>query len=311
VTPPAVSHRAFAAVVVLAIISLGLSADGHAQAWRDQAGGTPNTTPAELEGVDIVEHLGQPLPRGARFRDAEGKAVTLGDYFDGKRATVFVFAYHTCPMLCSLVLDAAVKSLNDVQWTVGDQFDVVSLSIDPNDTPETATKKRAQVISGYPRAKGSTRGWNFLVGDEDNIRKVTDAVGFKYRYDARQKQYAHPAAIYLLTPEGRIGRYLYGIQYDPGDVRLGLLESSEGRSITTTERLLLFCYHYDPQGKHYSLVAMNVMRLGGVITIAILGSFLLVMWARERVRRKQRDRDASRSLGVRTTNDKPGTAMLS
>jgi protein SCO1/2 len=310
VTPRSVSPRAIAAALVLAS-SIGLSTDVRAQAWREQAEGIPNTTPAELEGVDIVEHLGQALPRDAKFLDSDGKAVSLGDYFDGKHPTVFVFAYHTCPMLCSLVLDAAVKSLNDVQWTVGEQFNVVSLSIDPHDTPETAAKKRAKVVAGYPRAKGSTHGWSFLVGDEDNIRKVTDAVGFKYRYDARQKQYAHPAAIYLLTPDGRIGRYLYGIQYDPGDVRLGLLESSEGRSITTTERLLLFCYHYDPQGKHYSLVAMNVMRLGGVVTIALLGGFLAVMWARERRRRKQLSQDASRLFAARTPNAKPETALLS
>jgi protein SCO1/2 len=276
-----------AAVSIACIGSLTLAAgDAGAQAWREQAQGTPNTTPAELEGVDIVEHLGGALPRDAAFRDADGKSVKLGDYFDGKRPTLFVFAYHTCPMLCSLVLDATVKSLNDVPWTVGDEFDVVSVSIDPRDTPETATKKRAQVVEGYPRAKGSAKGWHFLVGDEENIRKVTRAVGFQYNYDARQKQYAHPAAIYLLTPQGNIARYLYGIQYPPGDVRLGLLEASEGRSITTTERLLLYCYHYDPQGKKYSLVAANVMRLGGAVTVVALGSFLTIMWARERRRRK-------------------------
>jgi protein SCO1 len=181
-----------------------------------------------------------------------------------------------------------VKSLNDVPWTVGEEFDVVSVSIDPKDTPETATKKRAQVVESYPRARGSTHGWHFLVGDEANIRKVTDAVGFEYRYDARQKQYAHPAAIYLLTPEGHVARYLYGIQYEPADIRLGLLEATEGRSISTTEKLLLFCYHYDPQGKHYSLVAMNVMRLGGGVTLVLIGGFLTIMWARERRRRKQR-----------------------
>jgi protein SCO1/2 len=189
-------------------------------------------------------------------------------------------------MLCSLVLDAAVKSLNDVPWSVGDQFDVVSISIDPHDTPDTATKKRAQVVGAYARAKGNPRAFHFLVGDETNIRKVTDAVGFKYRYDARQKQYAHPAAIYLTTPDGRIARYLYGIQYDPNDVRLGLLEASEGRSITTAEKLLLYCYHYDPQGKHYAIVAMRVMRLGGLVTVALLGGLLTMMWTRERRRRK-------------------------
>jgi protein SCO1/2 len=286
----AIAARAIAAGVVA--VSLGLGpATARAQAWRDQAGGVANTTPPELVGVDIAEHLGQPLPRDARFRDSDGKAVRLGDYFDGKRPTLFVFAYHTCPMLCSLVLDATVKTLNDVAWTVGEQFDVVSVSIDPNDTPESATKKRAQVVSAYGRnafAKGaaeSTRGWHFLVGDEENIRRVTDAMGFRYRYDAQQKQYAHPAAIYLVTPDGHIARYLYGIQFDPNDVRLGLLEASAGRSMTTTDRLLLFCYHYDPQGRHYSIVAMNVMRLGGGVTGILIGSFLAIMWVRERRRR--------------------------
>jgi protein SCO1/2 len=295
-----VSAAALASCLVLG------AGTAHAQAWRDQEEGIPNSTPAELQGVDVVEHLNGPLPRDAAFRDTEGKSVKLGDFFDGKRPTLFVFAYHTCPMLCSLVLDATVKSLNDVQWTVGQEFDVVSVSIDPNDTPASATKKRAQVVDSYVRAKGSTKGWHFLTGDEENIKKVTEAVGFKYRYDARQKQYAHPAAIYLLTPDGRLARYLYGIQFDPGDIRLGLLEATEGRSISTTEKLLLFCYHYDPQGKHYSLVAMNVMRLGGAVTLVGFGSFLTIMWARERRRRKQRHA----TQGAGAPMDTPGTASV-
>ncbi len=275
-------------------LAVGLAlctATAGAQTWRDGEQGTPNTIPQELIGVDITEHLGQALPRDATFVDSDGKAVKLGSYFDGKRPTLLVFAYHTCPMLCSLVLDATVKTLNDVAWSVGDKFDVVSVSIDPKDTPETATKKRAQVVSAYARSKGTadpTRGWHFLVGDEDNIRRLTDAVGFRYRYDARQKQYAHPAAIYLLTPDGRMARYLYGIQYDPNDVRLGLLEASEGRSVTTAEKILLFCYQYDAHGKHYSLVAMNVMRVGGAVTAILIGGFLLVMWARRRRSRPPR-----------------------
>jgi protein SCO1/2 len=282
---PKARHAGAAAAVLATCAVLGPGV-ARAQAWRETPQGTPNTTPPELQGVDIVEHLGGALPRDAMFRDAEGKAVKLGDYFDGKRPMLLVFAYHTCPMLCSLVLDATVKALNDVPWSVGEQFEVVSVSIDPRDTPETATKKRAQVVEGYPRAKGGTKGWHFLVGDEENIRKVTNAVGFQYNYDARQKQYAHPAAIYLLSPQGHIARYLYGIQYEPGDVRLGLLEASEGRSVSTTERILLYCYHYDPQAKRYSLVAANVMRLGGVVTLVALGSFLTIMWARERRRRR-------------------------
>ncbi len=279
------------ATAAMASCLVAVATDARAQAWRDQSEGMPNTPAPELTGVGLVEHLGDALPRDAAFVDTEGKAVKLGDYFDGKRPTLLVFAYHTCPMLCSLVLDATVRSLNDVGWTVGREFDVVSISIDPKDTPETATRKRAQVVGSYARSKGDTAGWHFLVGDESNIRKVTSAIGFEYRYDERQRQYAHPAAIYLLTPEAHIARYLYGIQYDPKDIRLGLLEATEGRSVTTTEKILLYCYHYDPQGKHYSIVAMNVMRLGGVLTLGALGSFLTIMWARERRERRRRKQE--------------------
>lgn len=275
--------------VLLTVCLVAASGDARAQGWQEQSGGgaPANQVPPEMQGVNIVEHLGGQLPLDAVFRDQDGKTVKLGDYFDGKRPVVFVFAYHTCPMLCSLVLDATVRALNNVQWTVGDEFDVVSLSFDPKDTPQTATKKRSQVVGDYTRAKGSTKGWHFLTGEPDQIRRVTDAFGFDYRYDSRQRQFAHPAAIYLLTPEGHIARYLYGIQYNPSDIRLGLLEASEGKSISTTERILLYCYHYDPQGKHYSLVAMNVMRLGGAVTLVLLGGLLIVMWARERRKRRK------------------------
>ncbi len=268
-------------LVAAIALTLAFAVDARAQGWKEGSQAAANTTPPELTGVTIDEHLGRALPLDARFVDAEGRAVKLGDYFDGKRPTLLVFAYHTCPMLCSLVLDATVRTLNDVAWTVGREFDVVSISIDPHDTPETATRKRAQVVQGYTRARGSPAGWHFLVGSEDPIRAVTNAVGFQYNYDARQKQYAHPAAIYLLTPGGKIARYLYGIEYPANDVRLGLLEATEGRSISTTERILLYCYHYDPQGKHYALVAMNVMRVGGAFTLAGLGALLGLMWARE------------------------------
>jgi protein SCO1 len=293
-------------IVAVAIPALFSLAPGSARAqdgWKPGQQALPNTQPPELVGVDIVEHLGRQLPPSAAFRDSDGSRTRLGNYFDGKRPTVLVFAYHTCPMLCSLVLDATVRSLNNVGWTVGKEFDVVSISIDPKDTPETATRKRAQVAASYARAPGATNGWHFLVGEEDEIRKVTDAVGFEYNYDARQKQYAHPAAIYILTPEGRMARYLYGIQYDPGDLRLGLLEAAEGHSLSTTDRLLLFCYHYDPQGKRYSLVAMNVMRLGGAITVFAMGGLLAGMWARER--RRARRLESSQAASPRAHGAEP------
>jgi protein SCO1/2 len=311
--PARLAPRLLAAAALLLCLVTG-SRVASAQAWRDQPEGMANTPAPELTGVDIVEHLKGQLPPDAAFRDAEGKAVHLGDYFDHKRPTLFVFAYHTCPMLCSLVLDATVRSLNEVEWTVGREFDVVSISIDPNDTPETATRKRAQVVKSYTRANGDTTGWHFLVGDEANIRKVTDAVGFEYRYDARQKQYAHPAAIYLLTPDGRMARYLYGIQYDPKDIRLGLLEATEGRSVTTTDRILLYCYHYDPQGKHYSIVAINVMRLGGVATLVVFGTFLAIMWTRERYKKRRASLSASAgptAPPVKTNADTPRVSPVS
>jgi protein SCO1/2 len=304
-------RRVVSTAALASCLALG-AAPARAQGWREQEEGVPNTTPAELQGVDVVEHLGGALPIGAAFRDTDGKRVMLGDFFDGKRPIVFVFAYHTCPMLCSLVLDATVRALNEVPWMVGREFDVVSVSIDPNDTPETATKKRAQVVASYARgAAQGAHGWHFLVGDEANIRKVTEAVGFEYRYDSRQKQYAHPAAIYLLTPAGRLARYLYGIQFDPGDVRLGLLEASEGRSISTTEKLLLYCYHYDPQGKRYSLVAMNVMRLGGAVTLGAIGGLYAIMWARARRRKRRSDASTHTSVGAGAPMDKHGTAHVS
>lgn len=284
----------------LSVLTCLLLAAGEARAqnWQPQPSGSEpiaNAPPAALQGVDIVENLGGALPRDAVLRDTEGKSVRLGDYFDGKRPTLLVFAYHTCPMLCSLVLDATVRALGDVSWTVGDQFDVVSISIDPRDTPETAAKKRAQVVDGYRRAHGNPNGWHFLTGEESQIRKITDTVGFEYRYDPRQKQYAHPAAIYLLTPEGHVARYLYGVQYEPNDIRLGLLEASQGRSVSTTERILLYCYHFDPNGGHYALVALNVMRVGGGVTLVALGGLLAVMWAREWRKRRNRTRPVGAS----------------
>lgn len=273
-------------LVPLAMLALGLGS--YAPSARAQAQYAPrtvspieNVTPKELEEVKVDEHLGAQLPLDAQFRDSTGAQVRLGDLFDTKRPVLLVFAYHTCPMLCSLVLDAMTRSLKTVPWSVGREFDVVSISIDPRDTPETAALKRPKIIRSYGR-EGSDRGFHFLVGDAVNIRRVTDAVGFQFRYEERQKQYAHPAAIFLLTPEGKLARYLYGIEFRQADLRLGLIEASERRYVSTTDKLLLYCYHYDPQGKRYAIAAMNVMRLGGAATAIALGALLASLWLRER-----------------------------
>ncbi len=240
-----------------------------------------NAPVPELEGLETTEHLGAQLPLDATFRDHTGANVRLSNVLNGTRPAVLVFMYHSCPMLCSLVLDGMTKSLVGVPWTVGNQYDVVAISIDPNDTPEIAEKKREQILGSYKRPE-SAAGWHFLVGDERQVARVADAVGFKYRYDPRQKQYAHGAEIVLLTNQAKVARYLYGIEFPSSDIRLGLLEASEGRSISTIERALIYCFHYDPQGKRYAVVAMNVMRLGGAITLAFLGAVLGLMWLRER-----------------------------
>lgn len=247
-----------------------------------------NATPGELKGVDVVEHLGGQLPLDAEFIDADGKAVHLGDYFDGKRPTLLVFAYHSCPMLCSLVLDAVSRSVESVEWTVGKQYDVVVVSIDPRDTSASANKKRAQVTQKYSRAQGSTAGWHFLVGNYAAVEKVTAAVGFQYRFDAERQEYAHPAAVYLSTPSGKLARYLYGIDFPSKDVTFALYEASEGRILSTGEKLLMYCYQYDPKGKKYVPLAMNIMRLGGGATALALGGLLTVLSLRGRGRKNQK-----------------------
>ncbi|APR99445.1 SCO family protein [Pajaroellobacter abortibovis] len=248
--------------------------------WISSAKSQINVPVPDFEKVDVVEHLGQTLPREAQFVDQNGTTVQLGDLFREHKASVLVFAYHTCPMLCTFVLDAVNKGLRGIPWSVGEQFDVIVISIDPQDTPALASQKREQVLFSYG-SRGKQEGWHFLVGDETNIHRVSDAAGFYFRYDSEQKQYAHPAAAFLLTPEGKIARYLYGIEYKPTDLRIGLLEASEGRSISTVEKLLLYCYHYDPKGSHYALVALNVMKLGGCVTVVLLGGMLGFFWIKE------------------------------
>ena len=248
----------------------------------------PAITPAELEGIDVREQLDKGLPKDAVFRDHTGKEVRLGDYFDGKRPVVLTLAYASCKVVCSMVLGAEVESLKAQPWTLGTEYRAVTISIDPRETPEIAAKKRRQMIALYGR---SDKDWDFLTGDEKTIARVAKAIGYEYRYDARSDQYAHPAVLMITKPNGELARYLYGLQFDPNDVRLGLLEASQGRSISTIEKMILFCYMYDPIGAKYVLVAKNVMRIAGVITVALLGGFLALMWRRERRARRKRERE--------------------
>ncbi|MBX3225847.1 MAG: SCO family protein [Labilithrix sp.] len=236
-------------------------------------------TPKELQHVGVTEHLDEPLPLDTAFRDHTGKPVTLRSVFDGKRPVVLQFAYHTCPVVCGMITTNLAAGLKGVPWTVGDQYQVVTISIDPNESLERTAAKRTSILNDYGR--GVTEGWHFLVGDKAAIEAVTNAAGFEYQYDAAQKQWGHPSVVFVVKPNGQLARYLYGLEFPSNDLRLGLFEASEGRSISTVEQLILYCYHYDPQGGKYVLVARRVMQVGASAVALVLGIVLATFWVRE------------------------------
>jgi protein SCO1 len=270
-----------ALVLLFAFTTLTLSALALASEPPDPGGGD----------IGVVEHLGGELPLDVPFRDHVGRSVRLGDYFDGQRPVLLIFGYHTCPLLCSIVQSATADALRNVGWTVGQQFDVVVISIDPHDTPQIASRHRDTVMAHYlagrqparPDSHVSDDGWHYLTtSDASASRHVADAAGFRYQYDTQTEQYSHSAVILLTTPQGKLARYLYGIEFRPSDIRFGLLEASMGRSVSTVDRILLYCMHYDPSNGRYVVVATRVMQAGGAVTLAFVVAVLGVLWARER-----------------------------
>jgi protein SCO1/2 len=229
--------------------------------------------------VGIDQKLGAALPLDLPFRDDQGRDVRLGDCFGGK-PVVLALVYYECPMLCTLVLNGLVSGLDVVSLTAGSDFDVVAVSIDPDETPGLAAAKKREYVARYGRA-GSDRGWHFLTGSEAAIRDLAAAAGFRYRYDAATGQYAHAAGIMVATPEGKLARYFYGVEYPPRDLRLGLVEASAGRIGTVVDQLLLFCYQYDPATGTYGAAAFGLLRAGGALTVLALGAYLAAMWRRE------------------------------
>ena len=223
--------------------------------------------PVELKGVGIEEHLGQPISLDASFTNETGETVSLRNYFDGRRPVILTLVYYTCPNICHYLLDGFSQSLQKLSWSVGNQFEVVSVSIHPKETPEQALDKKKKMKA--------PQGWHFLVGKEDQIQKLAQEVGFGYKYDIDQKEYAHSAAIFILTPDGKISRVLYGIQFRSLDLRLSLLEASQGKIGNVVDKLLLFCYHYDPKGRKYSILATKLMSGAGAVTV--LGIVLLLI----------------------------------
>jgi protein SCO1/2 len=239
-----------------------------------------------LEEVGVEEHFDAKLPLDLEFVNEDGDTVRLGDYFDRSRPVILTLNYYRCPMLCGLMLNGVVDGLEQMDWTPGVEFEMVTVSIDPLETPALAKAKKQNYLKRYQRP-AAARGWHFLTGKQSNITRLAETVGFGYTYDAESDQYAHAAVIFVSTPDGRVARYLYGIEYPPKDLRLALLEASDGKIGSALDQLILYCYHYDPQSRRYAPVAMNIMRVGGSATALVLGVSLGTLWVRELRRRKR------------------------
>jgi protein SCO1/2 len=250
--------------------------------------------------VGIEQHLDAHLPLDAVFRDEQGHEVKLGDYFKN-RPVVVMLVYYRCPMLCTQVLNGFLKSSQAVSLQIGRDYQVVTVSFDPRETPQLAAEKKHSYARAY-RRDGAAEGWHFLTGDRQSIDRLTKVVGFHYHFDPKSEQFAHASGIALATPDGRLSRYFYGIEYEPDDLRLGLVESSSGGIGSLVDQVLLLCYHYDPLTGKYGLVISGVMRTAGLLTVMVLGSFLAVMYRRER-RRPKLMRDDVRTLAAGKTSE--------
>lgn len=236
--------------------------------------------PKELDQVGVTEHLNQQVDLNLTFIAEDGYPHALKEYFHSGRPVVLNLVYYTCKMLCNIVLNAQVQSLRKIDWTPGEEYEIVTVSIDPAENFQLAREKKASYLESYGRP---APGWHFLADNGGNVRQLARQVGFGYKFDEGTAQYAHPAVVFILTPEGKMSRYLYGVQFKPLDVRLALTEAAQGK-FGVTERILLFCFHYDPAAKGYVPFAQNIMKSSGVLTILVMGLFLYRFWRRERIR---------------------------
>jgi protein SCO1/2 len=239
--------------------------------------------PGALQGVGIDQKLDQQVPLGLIFRDELGQSVALSSFFHG-RPVLLAPVYYRCPMLCTQILNGVASSLKAISLTPGKDFEVVAFSFDPKDTPATAASKKQLYLKRFGR--GGTEaptgsGWHLLTGDQPSITALTEALGFHYRYDPATDQFAHASGVMLLTPDGRISRYFYGVEYAPRDLRLGLVEASENKIGSPVDQVLLFCYHYDPATGKYGAVVMNLVRFAGAAFALLCGAFLFIVWRRD------------------------------
>ncbi len=236
--------------------------------------------PDLLKDVGIDQKLNQQVPLDLTFRDETGKTVQLSQYF-GQKPVLLSLVYFNCPMLCTQVLNGMEASMKGLPMDAGNEFNAISVSIDPSDKPVLAAVKQQMYVGMYGRPNGA-QGWHFLTGDEDQIKKLADAVGFRYAYDPDSKQFAHASAIMVLTQDGKLSKYFYGIQYSPRDLRLGLVEASARKIGTPVDSMLLFCYHYDPHTGKYGLLISRLIQIGGLLTVLGIGATMLILFRRER-----------------------------
>ena len=244
------------------------------------------STPTPEGQVTIEQHLDAELPLDLEFRNEAGETVRLGDFFDGERPVIITPVYYRCPMLCGLELNGLVRSLRTLELSAGEDFQIVTFSIDPTERASLAEQKKKSMLAVYARP-GAEAGWHFLTGDEQHVRPLCDALGFQTVYNEETGQYAHAAGIMVATPEGRLARYFYGVEFPPGDLRLALVEASENRIGGLADQVLLYCYLYDPTTGKYGLAIMNLVRAGGILTLTLLAVFVARMLWRERNVHKQ------------------------
>ncbi|HEV2704488.1 MAG TPA: SCO family protein [Pyrinomonadaceae bacterium] len=305
----AARRRPCARVSALCLLTFALCLLNAAQAFA-QYGRPPESslpqggTPDVLKQVEIEQKLDSQLPLDALFRDEAGREVALSEYFKDGKPVVLALVYYECPMLCNQVLNGLTGSLLALKFTAGEEFRVVTVSFDERETPELAARKKETYLARYKRA-GAERGWHFLTGRKQSIDRLAEATGFKYVWDARSNQFAHASAIMVATPEGRLSHYFYGIEYAPKDLRLSLVEASAGKIGSPVDKLILYCYHYDPTVGGYAPVVMNIVRLAGVATLVGLVVMLLLL---RRYKRPASDSEDDEREGLGESVNAGGTA---
>jgi len=291
-------NNSISATVLVLIVEL-LVVSAAAQMNNGVMSPPANTRPPRLENVGIEQHLDAQVPPGLTFRDDTGATVKLGDYF-GRKPLILNLVYYNCTMLCGEALAGLASAMRLVKFDVGNQFDVITVSFDPRETPEMAATKKKDYVGRYGRPHAAA-GWHFLTGQPDSINALTKAVGFQYQYDAKTNQYAHATAIMVLTPQGRISRYFYGVDFPPKDLRMGLVEASQGKIGNAVDAVLLYCYHYNPETGKYGAIVANILRLAAAATILLLGGLIFVLW---RLDRSATQKALSRKAATRNTGPK-------